>query len=200
MATPLEFYFDFSSPYGFLASVKIEELAARHGRGVDWKPILLGAVFKVSGQQPLMHIPLKGDYTKHDLQRFARLLETRIAIPPAFPFSGVAPSRAFHWLKAREPAKAVAFCKAAFAAAWQEGRDISRSETVADIGAGLGVPREDMLAGMIEPEVKEALRKSVDEAIARGVFGSPFIFVDGEGFWGVDRLGQVEEWMKRGGW
>jgi 2-hydroxychromene-2-carboxylate isomerase len=200
MATPLEFYFDFSSPYGFLASAKIEEIAARHGRTVDWNPILLGAVFKVSGQQPLLQIPLKGDYTRHDLLRFARLWNTPIAMPPAFPFSGVAPSRAFHWLKGHDPARAVAFCKAAFAAAWQEGRDISRSETVAEIAAGLGVPREDMLAGLIEPEVKAALRSSVDAAIARGVFGSPFVFVDGEGFWGADRLGQVEEWLRRGGW
>lgn len=200
MATALEFYFDFSSPYGFLASLKIEEIAARHGRTVEWKPILLGAVFKVSGQQPLLQIPLKGDYTRHDLQRFARLLQVKIAMPPVFPFSAVAPSRAFHWLKMRDPAKAVAFCKAAYAAAWQEKRDISRSETVADIAAGLGVAREDALAGLVEPEIKEALRQSVDAAIARGVFGSPFIFVDGEGFWGADRLWQVEEWLKRGGW
>lgn len=200
MATPLEFYFDFSSPYGFLASVKIEEIAARHGRTVEWNPILLGAVFKISGQQPLLQIPLKGDYTKHDLQRFARLLNIAIAVPPVFPFSGVAPSRAFHWLRRRDPAMAVAFCKRAFAAAWQEGRDISRSETVADIAAGLGVAREDALAGLLDPGVKESLRQAVDAAIGRGVFGSPFIVVDGEGFWGADRLWQVEAWLARGGW
>ncbi|MBL8697777.1 MAG: 2-hydroxychromene-2-carboxylate isomerase [Alphaproteobacteria bacterium] len=200
MAAPIEFFFDFSSPYGFLAANRIDDLAARHGRSVVWRPVLLGAVFKVSGQQPLLEIPLKGDYTKHDLARFARLWGVQIAIPPIFPFSSVAPSRGFYWLEARDQALAVRFAKAAFAAAWQQGRDISKSDVVADIGAALGVAREDFLAGMLEPATKEKLRQEVDAAIKRGVFGSPYIVVDGEGFWGADRLWQVEEWLKRGGW
>ena len=66
MADPIDFYFDFSSPYGYFAAEKIDALAAQHGRGVNWRPILLGAVFKVNGQQPLANIPLKGDYAAHD--------------------------------------------------------------------------------------------------------------------------------------
>ena len=200
MPAPLEFYVDFSSPYGFLASLRIDELAQRHGRSVDWKPILLGAVFKVSGQQPLLEIPLKGDYTKHDLARFARLWKVAIRMPPVFPFSSVAASRAFYWLQQRDPEKATAFAKAAYAAAWLERKDLGKSEVVADLVAGLGIPREDVLTGMVEPATKDILRATVDAAIARGVFGSPFIVVDGEGFWGADRLWQIEEWLKRGGW
>jgi 2-hydroxychromene-2-carboxylate isomerase len=200
MPAPLEFYFDFSSPYGFLASLRIDELAKRHGRSVDWKPILLGAVFKISGQQPLLEIPLKGDYTKHDLARFARLWGVAIGMPPVFPFSSVAASRAFYWLYQRDPAKAKTFAKAAYAAAWQGQKDLGKSDTVADLVVALGDSREDVLAGMVEPATKDTLRATVDSAIAKGVFGSPFIIVDNEGFWGADRLWQVEEWLKRGGW
>ncbi len=200
MPAPLEFYFDFSSPYGFLASLRIDELAQRHGRSVDWKPILLGAVFKVTGQQPLLEIPLKGDYTKHDLPRFARLWRTPIKMPPVFPFSSVAASRAFYWLHQRDSAKAVAFAKAGLAAAWQGQQDLGKTDIVADLVVALGHSREDVLAGMVEPATKDILRATVDAAIAKGVFGSPFIIVDNEGFWGADRLWQVEEWLKRGGW
>jgi len=200
MPAPLEFYFDFSSPYGFLASLRIDELAKRYGRSVDWKPILLGAVFKISGQQPLLEIPLKGDYTKHDLARFARLWGVAIGMPPVFPFSSVAASRAFYWLHQRDPAKARAFAKAAYAAAWQGQKDLGKSDTVAELVVALGDSREDVLAGMVEPATKDTLRATVDAAIAKGVFGSPFIIVDKEGFWGADRLWQVEEWLERGGW
>ena len=200
MAAPIDFWFDFSSPYGFLGSTRIDELAARHGRAARWRPFLLGAVFKVSGQTPLLDIPLKGDYSKHDMERFARLWNVKFAFPPVFPFSSVAPSRAFYWLEARDPALAVRFAKAAFAAAWGGGKDLTKSDAVADVAAGLGVPREDALTGMVEPAVKERLRAEVDGAVKAGIFGSPTVVVDGERFWGADRFWQVEEWLKRGGW
>ena len=73
MADPIDFYFDFSSPYGYFASTQIDRIAAKHGREVAWRPILLGAVFKVTRQQPLPTIPLKGDYARHDHARSARL-------------------------------------------------------------------------------------------------------------------------------
>ncbi len=200
MAGPVEFFFDFSSPYGFLASLRIDGIAARHGREVLWKPILLGAVFKVSGQQPLVDIPLKGDYARHDLERFARLWGARLRFPPVFPFSSVAASRAFYWMAGHDRALATRFARAAYAAAWQEERDISRGDLVADIAAAAGADRDDALAALLDPAVKEALRVEVDAAIARGIFGSPFVVVDGEGFWGADRLWQVEAWLERGGW
>jgi 2-hydroxychromene-2-carboxylate isomerase len=200
MAAPIDFWFDFSSPYGYLASTRIDELAARHGRTARWRPFLLGVVFKVSGQAPLLDIPLKGEYSRHDMPRFARLWNVPLSFPPVFPFSAVAPSRAFHWLEARDPALAARFAKAAYAAAWAGGRDLARADVVADVAASLGVQREDALAGMVDPAVKEKLRLEVDAAVKAGIFGSPTIVVDGEKFWGADRLWQVEEWLKRGGW
>jgi 2-hydroxychromene-2-carboxylate isomerase len=196
----IDFWFDFSSPYGYLAATRIEEVAARHGRGVRWRPMLLGAVFKVSGQTPLLDIPLKGAYSRHDMARFARLWNVKLAFPPAFPFSAVASSRVFYWLAGRDEALAARSARAAYDAAWAEGGDISKPDAAAAVAATLGVERAATLAALADPAVKEKLRLEVDEAVAQGVFGSPTIVVDGEKFWGADRLWQVEEWLQRGGW
>jgi 2-hydroxychromene-2-carboxylate isomerase len=198
--SPIEFYFDFSSPYGYLAATQIDALAARVDRTTSWKPILLGAVFKVSRQEPLAGIPLKGDYMMHDLPRFARLLNVELKMPPVFPFAAVAPSRAFYWLSDRDAALALRFARACFGAAWRRQLDLAKADVVADLGAELGIVREDLLAALVDPVVKDRLRAEVDAAIAKGVFGSPFFIVDGERFWGADRLGQVETWLQRGGW
>ena len=106
MANPIDFYFDFSSPYGYFASTKIDDLAARHGRGVVWRPILLGAVFKITGQQPLPTIPLKGSYAAHDLARSARLFKVPFKLPSRFPVGATAPSRAYYWVNDKDPALA----------------------------------------------------------------------------------------------
>lgn len=200
MPAPLEFYFDFSSPYGFLAALRVDDIAARHGRAVTWRPILLGAVFKVSGRRPLLDIPLKGDYTRHDLARFARLWGASFTMPPVFPFSSVAASRLFYWLADADPARAIPFAKAAFAAAWQQHRDLGAPEVAVAVAAECGIDAQAARAALAAPAVKERLRAEVDAAIAKGVFGSPHVVVDGEGFWGADRLWQVEEWLARGGW
>src|SRR5262245_46068135 len=108
---PIEFYFDFSSPYGYLASTQIDALAARHGREVAWRPFWIGAAFKVTGQRALVEQPLRGAYAERDFARSARLLSVPFRKPPNFPFFALAASRAFYWLggdgRARALAKAV---------------------------------------------------------------------------------------------
>lgn len=200
MTTPIEFYFDFSSPYGYLAAQRIDEIGARHGREVDWKPFLLGALFKITGAAPLPHIPLKSDYARRDMPRAARLLGVPFTLPESFPFNSLAACRAYYWLGDREPAEAKALAKAVFAAAFAEGRDMSEAEGVIEEAAKLGIEREALAAALQDPAVKARLKDEVDAAIGRGVFGSPFIFVDGEPFWGHDRLGHVEHWLETGGW
>src|SRR5581483_1071788 len=96
---PIDFYFDFSSPYGYFAANRIDALAAKHGRAASWHPILLGAVFKISGQQPLSTIPLKGDYMKRDLARTSRLTGIAFNLPAKFPIAGTTPSRAYLWVE-----------------------------------------------------------------------------------------------------
>lgn len=196
MSNPIDFYFDFSSPYGYFASAGIDDIAARHGREVIWRPILLGAVFKVTGQQPLPTIPLKGSYAKHDLARTARLLGLPFKLPTRFPVAGQAPSRAFYWVGDRDPALAKRLAQALYRAYFAEDRDISSPEVTANVAAKLGLARDDVLQALNDPAVKERLKTEVDAAIERGVFGSPYIVVDGEPFWGADRLEQVDRWLR----
>jgi 2-hydroxychromene-2-carboxylate isomerase len=200
MANPIDFYFDFSSPYGYLASTKIDEIAAKHGRSVTWRPVLLGAMFKITGGQPLPTVPLKGSYATHDMVRTARLMKVPFKLPSRFPVAATAPSRAFYWVNDPDPVLGQALAHALFHAYFAEDRDISNPEVTGNVAAKLGVGKEELLRALDEPAVKERLRSEVDAAIERGVFGSPYIVIDGEPFWGADRLDQVEKWLETGGW
>lgn len=201
MVAPLEFYFDFSSPYGYIAAQRIDAIAARHGRMVDWRPMLLGAVFKVAGTQPLTQYPLKGKYSVHDFNRSAREHGIAFNMPETFPLPTQAACRGAYWLKQAQPDMAVPFMKAVYVAYFVDGGDISSPDLLADIAAGLGIDRAAFLAAIETPEVKAKLREVTEDAIQhRGVFGSPFVFVDGEPFWGADRLDQIDRWLSRGGW
>ncbi|WP_119165985.1 2-hydroxychromene-2-carboxylate isomerase [Algihabitans albus] len=200
MNEPLVFYFDFSSPYGFLAAREIGELAARHGREVTWKPMLLGAVFKQNGMQPLMDIPLKGDYARRDLSREARRVGIDFRLPDSFPFASIAAARAFYWLWDRDPAAARDFGLALFERAFIAGQDISKSQSVLSVGEARGMNCEELEKALQDPALKDRLRREVEGAIAAGVFGSPFVLVDGEPFWGYDRFPRIEGWLETGGW
>ena len=198
MPDPIDFYFDYSSPYGYFGAMKIDEIAARHGRAVNWKPILLGAVFKVTGAQPLPSLPLKGDYARRDIERSARFHDIPIRHPSKFPIASQAPARAFYWLDDRDPELARRLAKALFRAYFVDDRDISSPDVTADVASALGVPREETLAAINDPAMKERLRNETDAAIKLGVFGSPYVVIDGEPFWGVDRFDQVERWLSQG--
>ena len=200
MPAPIDFYFEFASPYGYLASTQIDALATRHGRTVDWHPIMLGAAFKETGARPLTQTPLKGPYLLHDVPRFARLLGVPLTLPPVMPMNSLAASRACVWVGEDDPAQAKRMAQALLHAHWGEGRDLGAPEAVADVTAALGIARADLLAAVAEQRIKDRLKDQTQAAIERGVFGSPFIFVDGEPFWGADRLAQVEAWLSKGGW
>jgi 2-hydroxychromene-2-carboxylate isomerase len=200
MKAPLDFYFDFSSPYGYFGAMQIDALAAKHERSVAWRPVLLGAVFKVTAQQPLSTIPVKGEYAQRDFARSARAYGIPFSLPTKFPVSTVAPVRAFYWLHDRDEALAKRYALAVYQAYFVNGRDISSPEVAVDVAAGQGVDRTEIGAALDDAKVKERARRAVDDAIARGVFGSPYIVVDGEPFWGADRLDQVERWLATGGW
>lgn len=198
---PLEFYFDFSSPYGYFAAAKIDDLAAGGDRGVIWRPILLGVVFQTTGAVPLTHMAEpKASYFKHDWERLGRQMDVPFKLPSRFPIPTQAAARAFYWLDDKNPELARLFAKAAFHAFFAEDIDISNPETVADIAAGLHVKKEELLAAIADPKIKQRLKDENEAAIEKGVFGSPFIFVDGEGFWGCDRMWMVKKWMKGIGW
>ena len=189
MKAPIDFYFDFSSPYGYLASRKIEALAAKHGRGVTWRPMLLGAAFKATGSGPLPSIPLKGDYAKRDFLRSARFHDVQFRLPDPFPVSTVAACRAFYSI--RNEIDAVKLAKALYGAYFVDNVNIGEAENVLKVAASLGLK-----ADVNDQAVKDKTRAEVDAALAKGVFGSPYIVVDGEPFWGMDRFDQLERWLR----
>ena len=196
---PIDFYFDFSSPYGYLGAEKIDDIAARHGRVVEWHPILLGVVFRATGGAPLTEIPIKGDYSKHDFARSARFLGVPFKFPSRFPLATHNAARAFLWLTDRDKTLAKNFARAVYRAYFAEDTDIANTDNLLGIADSMGVDRPSLQQAMADPAVKERLRAENDAALARGVFGSPFFFVDGEPFWGSDRLPQIDRWLETGG-
>lgn len=199
MAEPIEFYFDFSSPYSYLASELIDDLAAKYGRKVKWRPMLLGAAFQKTGSPLLVNVPLKGEYSMRDFSRSARYYGVPFKFPAKFPMATLSAARAYYWLHEQDCQKARDFAHAVFRAYWVDGRDISDAAVVLDIAATLGVDRNALSEAVATPAVKERLRAETDGAIAKGMFGAPYIIVDGEPFWGADRLPQIEKWLATGG-
>lgn len=200
MPEPIEFYFDFSSPYGYLLSEKIDDLAARHGRKVKWRPILLGVVFQATGSAPLtQQYPAKAAYSLRDFARSARFLGVPYNPPSRFPLPTQAAARAYYHLHGEDCALARRFAHAAYRALFVEDRDISSPDVVLDLAAGLGVERDRLGAALQAPEIKERLKTECEAAIAKGVFGSPHVIIDGEPFFGADRLPQIEKWLESGG-
>lgn len=200
MDTPIDFYYDYSSPYGYLAAEQIEAVAARHGAAVAWRPVLLGAVFKVTGARPLTEAPLKGTYSAADFRRSAAFYGVPYSPPARFPISTIAAARATLWARAEAPERYKALALAFFRAYFRDGRALDEPDVVAAVAAENGFDAVQMMAAISSDAIKAALKQEVDEAIARGVFGSPYFFVGNEPFWGADRLPMLEAWIARGGW
>jgi len=199
MAADLDFYFDFSSPYGYFAAMRIDELAAKYGRKVKWHPLLLGAVFKVSGCAPLTTVPLKGEYSIHDFQRTARFHGIDFNFPSVFPIASQSAARAVLWLQANAGEdKASSFAKAVYRAFFVEGKDISDLATLQAVMTQQDLNAAQLTEAINQPAVKEQLKHEVEQAVKQGVFGSPYIVVDGEPFWGFDRFDQLEATLKNG--
>jgi 2-hydroxychromene-2-carboxylate isomerase len=199
---PIDFYFDFISGYGYVASLRIEAIAARHGRAVNWHCMLLGvAVMKVMGLKPLLETPLKGDYVLRDFARYQHRHGLALARKVSDPMMDPRPAaRAFCWVKRHHPGREGAFAHALFDRYWRLGHDLSRNDEIGALAAALGLDRAALIAGVDGDESRTDLRDAVSASLERGVFGSPFVIVDGEPFWGSDRLEHVDEWLTRGGW
>lgn len=199
MGEPIEFYFDFSSPYSYIACELIDGLAGKYGRKVKWRPMLLGVVFQKTGQPLLVNVPLKGEYSMRDFARSARYHGVPFNFPAKFPLSTVSTARAYYWLHGQDCARARAFAHAAFRAYWVDGRDISDLAVLQDIAAASGADGAALAAGIALPAIKERLKVETDTALAKGMCGAPWFVVDGEPFWGADRLPQIEKWLQSGG-
>ena len=200
MSGEIDFYYEFSSPYGYIAAELIEDLAAKYNRKVNWKPFLLGAVFKLEGTKSLVEYPMKGAYSNHDIERSARFYGLAYKWPEKFPIFTVNAARAVYWVKDADPSKDKDLSIAIYHAAFVEGKDIANLQVLAEAAASAGVDSDAMLEGIKTDVVKQRLKDQVAEGLERKVFGSPFFFIDGEAFWGVDRFSQMEKWLETGGW
>ena len=196
----IEFWFDFGSSYAYFASLEIEALAAKHGRTVAWRPFMLGTAFNITGARGLSATPLKRDYALNDWNRIARLRGVKFALPAHHPSVAVPAMRAFYHLERSDPALATRFVHAVFAAYFHDAADIGDAAQVRGIGEAMGLGGAALADAMADLEIKDYAKARSQEAVDRGVFGSPWMFVDGEPFWGWDRLPMIDDWLTRGGW
>lgn len=199
---PLQFWFDFISPFGYLASLRIDAIAARHGREVEWRPLLLGVtVLKVMGLKPIPQTPLKGAYADRQIARYLRRHGLRLAREPSAPPMNPLPAgRAFAWLRAHAPLHAKPAAQAIFDAHWARGLAMDDPAALRAVLLQADVPETAADAALADPQAAALLRAEVEAAVAAGAFGSPFVIADGEPFFGLDNLELVDEWLGRGGW
>jgi len=183
MAT-LEFFYDFVSPYSYLASTRVEAEVAKVGATVRFRPFLLGGVFNATGNKAPIENPAKGRHLATDLGRWAARLGVPFAWPARFPVLTVLPLRAA--FAAEKGGHLVPYTHAMFRAYWAEGRDISDAAVVQDVATRAGLDGAALVAEA--PAYKEALKVQTQEAIDRGSFGAPTLFVGQEMFIGNDRL------------
>jgi 2-hydroxychromene-2-carboxylate isomerase len=185
---PLEFWFEFASTYSYPAAMRIEAVAAEAGIRVQWRPFLLGPIFASQGwgDSPFNLYPLKGRYMWRDLERLCEKYEIPFRRPSKFPRSGLLAARVA-LVAAAEP-WCPRFVRAVFRANFAEDREISRTETIAEILATLGQPPREVLARAEAPENKQRLREQNQWAVVQDIFGAPTMIVGKELFWGNDRL------------
>jgi 2-hydroxychromene-2-carboxylate isomerase len=195
----LEFYFDCSSPWTYLAFHNVQPMAAEIGAKIDWKPILVGGIFNTvnktvyeSREKP--H-PVKGRYYKKDLQDWARFSGLKIGMPPVFPVNSVKAMRGA--FVAMEHDILPAYARAVFETYWGELQDISQDHVLGPIVEKVGLKRDAFFAKIAQPDYKERLRVNTDEVIARGGFGSPTMFVGDDMYFGNDRLPLVRAALLR---
>ncbi|WP_372526975.1 2-hydroxychromene-2-carboxylate isomerase [Piscinibacter sp.] len=194
----IDFYFDFSSPYSYIASEWIEALAARHGRTVNWKAILLGATFQAAElKSPVAH-PIKREYSLHDFERSARFAGVPLKVPSKFPISTQNAARVFWWLHDKASATASHWARHCLRAYFARGVDLSDTLALRQLAAEFGLDPDAAEAVWNDPAWKARLKSANDAAIAAGVFGAPFFMIDGEPFWGNDRRPQIERWLEKG--
>ena len=196
----IEFWFDFSSAYAYFAAAEIEDLATGAGRPVLWRPYMLGTAFKATGATGLSSTPLKRDYARHDWARLARLKGLPFRLPPDHPKIALAATRVFYWIEEHDPAAATAFAREVFRRYYTEGLDTADVGALLPLTAALGLDEAAVPAGVEAPVLKARVKAISEGAVARGIFGSPFFIVDGEAFWGHDRMAMLAEWLRRGGW
>lgn len=193
MSRTLEFFFDFGSPTAFLAFTQVRSIADACGATLIYRPMLLGAVFKATGNQSPVMIAAKGRYMGQDMLRFAKRYGQAFKMNPYFPINTLYLMRAAAGIQLREPERLQAFLEAIYPALWVEGKNLGDADVLSMVLNAHGFDAKALFALIEQDEVKNALKASTDEAVQRGVFGAPTFFVGEQMFFGQDRLDFVKE-------
>lgn len=194
----VEFYFDFGSPAAYLAWTQLPALCAQAGATLAYRPMLLGGVFKATGNRSPAEVPAKGDYVRRDFERHAARYGVPLRFNPHFPINTLLLMRGATAMQLHEGgARFDDYCRAIFRAMWVDGQNLGDPQVVGRVLHQAGFDPTAMLAMTSEPAVKERLKEVTEEAVARGVFGAPTMFVGDQMYWGQDRLDFVREALQR---
>ena len=193
MTKTVDFYFDYGSPAAYLAYTQLPRIAAETGATIAYKPVLLGGIFQATGNRPPISVPLKGKYMFMDLHRYANRYAVALNMNPHFPINTLTLMRADTGLLAKGDPRLASFRDAMFKAIWADQQNMNDPATVGNVLAKAGFDPMAVLALAGEQEVKEALKLATQDAVDHGIFGAPSFIVDGQLFWGQDRLDFVRE-------
>ncbi len=196
MSTPqklVDFYFDFGSPTAYLAFSQLPRICTETGAGLVVKPMLLGGVFKATGNNSPVSVPAKGRWMNQDIAQWAERYNVPFVFNPFFPINTLTLMRGAVGVQMKHPDQLIPYMSAVFNAIWMKGHDLGQDSEVAAVLAPLGFTLELFTAMVSDPAVKAGLIANTDEAVKRGVFGAPTFFVGSKMFFGQDRLDFVRE-------
>jgi 2-hydroxychromene-2-carboxylate isomerase len=200
MTQTVDVFYDIASSYSYLACTQLDALAARTGAEIRWRPFLLGGVFKATGNDMPARVPHKARWMLGDLDRWAKKYGIPMRMPSRFPIVTVSTQRALvaaDRLFGQDAQKKLAL--ALFTAYWGEDRDASDKAVIGEIATSVGLDGSAIVSGIDAQETKDTLRANTEDAVARGAFGAPAMFFDGELFWGNDRLDLLEDAIRARG-
>ena len=194
MARSVDFYFDYGSPTSYLAHTQMRGLAQRTGATVNYRPILLGAVFQATGNRSPVEVAAKGKWMFDDLADFAKRYQVPYQSNPHFPINTLALMRGAMY--AQREGFLPQYSDAVFPAVWAEALNMGDPAVIGNVLAAAGLDVKSIFAATQQPEIKEALKAATGEAVQRGVFGAPTFFVGTRMHFGQDRLPYVEELLR----
>ena len=195
MSTQLDFYFDFGSPTAYLAYRRLKQLEQQYDLEVVYKPMLLGGVFKATDNSSPVAIPAKGKYmSEHDMPRFAQRYGVELAFNPFFPINTLYLMRGV--FAARKLNCLPDYLDTVYKAMWVDQKNMGDLEVVAEVLRSADLDSETLLQATQEPDIKQALIAATEEAVSRGAFGAPTLYIGDEMFFGQDRLDFVEERLR----
>jgi 2-hydroxychromene-2-carboxylate isomerase len=193
MGKQVDFYFDFGSPYSYLAFHQLPKIAAKQGATINWKPMLLGGVFQATSNHSPIEIPAKGKHLNVDLQRWAKHFGVGFAMNPHFPINTLPLMRGATGYQLRDEAQFHRYTSAVYAAMFEKPHNMSQPDVIGAVLQEAGLDPAAFLAMINDQAVKDKLKADTAIAVERGVFGAPTFFVGDEMYWGQDRLHFVEE-------